>query len=158
MTNKEYKTTNGSGIPVDKVQIYGERIYGLINENDGKTSTVKILEDAKSKDSPTHDYFIWDNTVAGEKYRLQQARHLYESIVEVVVVKDKENERATEKIVVVRSFKNVQDKETGERVVVTFKTVGEDDDYRKQELRDISAHMKRSAELIDVFTMYEKER
>jgi hypothetical protein len=36
----------------------------------------EILEKAKDPKSPLHKYFEWDNSKAGEQYRIYQARHL----------------------------------------------------------------------------------
>lgn len=39
-----------------------------------------VLDAARDKDSPLHAAFTWDNRVAGEKYRLQEARAMLRSI------------------------------------------------------------------------------
>lgn len=39
-----------------------------------------IVEKAKPKDSPIHNYFCWDNDIAGEKYRLYQAREMIRKV------------------------------------------------------------------------------
>ncbi len=42
---------------------------GMLNPED-------VVAEAKSKDSPLHPKFTWDNSVAGHLYRLQEARKL----------------------------------------------------------------------------------
>ena len=58
-----------------KLRKYGERLKKL----EGRSGTLtpnKVLDDARRKDSPLHDYFEWDNGVAGERWRVNQAREL----------------------------------------------------------------------------------
>lgn len=39
-----------------------------------------VVEEARSVESPLHSHFEWDDTVAGEKYRLVQASELIRSV------------------------------------------------------------------------------
>lgn len=48
-----------------------------------------LLDKAKDKKSPLHDLFEWDDTVAAEKYRIIQARHL---IANLTIVGDGKTE------------------------------------------------------------------
>jgi hypothetical protein len=43
-----------------------------------------VVAAAKSKTSPLHKYFTWDNNVAAKEYRLQQARQLISITVEYI--------------------------------------------------------------------------
>jgi hypothetical protein len=36
-----------------------------------------ILEDAKRETSPLHEYFMWDDKVAADRYRLEQAERIW---------------------------------------------------------------------------------
>lgn len=58
--------------------VIGQFIEKKFNGN-GVTPS-ELLEAARSKSSPIHKYFLWDDTEAAEKYRLSQARHLIISI------------------------------------------------------------------------------
>jgi len=61
-----------------------ERLQQL--EREGRLSPNDVVDDARSPDSPLHDYFEWDDTAAAEKYRKVQARQLIRSVkVEVTV-------------------------------------------------------------------------
>jgi len=44
--------------------------------NDWILRPVDVVERAADPDSPLHGCFEWDDTKAGQEYRLQQARHL----------------------------------------------------------------------------------
>lgn len=57
-----------------------EREKGLTPEN--------IVIEAKKKTSPLHKFFEWDDSLAGEKWRLAQARILVNEVK--VIIEDKE--------------------------------------------------------------------
>ena len=43
-----------------------------------------VVDCAKKKDSPLHEYFTWDDTEAAREYRLWQARSIIRVVVDVV--------------------------------------------------------------------------
>lgn len=47
----------------------------------GKVTPQEVLEKAKNEDSELHKCFEWDDSVAAEKYRLQQAGNILRMIV-----------------------------------------------------------------------------
>lgn len=59
---------------------------------DSSISPEEVLEIAKNKNSELHKCFEWDDSVAANKYRLQQARNVIQFIVKVP---DKEEEQPT---------------------------------------------------------------
>ena len=79
----------------------------VINElitlsKENKLNARNVVDLAKNKDNPLHNFFEWDNSKAGEQYRLHQARILIGN-VEVIV-----GQKA------VRAFENVNiDVESG---------------------------------------------
>ena len=78
-------------VPID-ANIVGkelERIRSLT----GKLKPVTVVEKAKPKRSPIHKAFEWDDGVAGEKYRVHQARNLIRAVR--VVVDDGPEETVT---------------------------------------------------------------
>ncbi len=70
----------GTQFPVD-AQIAVDTIHGL-QKSLGKCSiTAKELLDAsRGTDAPLHSCFEWNDSVAAEKYRVEQARHIISSI------------------------------------------------------------------------------
>lgn len=82
-TSRTFKARKGSRITDKQAQIYGECLE-KIAEKKGVITPPDVVEEAKSKTSPLHDHFEWDNEAAAEKYRLHQARHLINSIIVVV--------------------------------------------------------------------------
>lgn len=55
----------------------------------GEMTPAVVVEEARPAGSPLHTHFEWDDTVAGEKYRLVQAQELIRS-VKVTFVKNDE--------------------------------------------------------------------
>lgn len=51
---------------------------------DGDYTPEEIVELARSKSSPVHRYFEWDDSRAAFLYRLQQARRMIQCVVEII--------------------------------------------------------------------------
>lgn len=50
-----------------------EAIESILDRNDGEITCHELLDEAKREDSPIHGQFEWDDSIAGHKYRLNQA-------------------------------------------------------------------------------------
>ena len=62
----EYKVTDRISQPVI------DKLLELSKKNN--LTAREIVEEARKKNSPLHDFFEWDDSIAAEKYRLAQAR------------------------------------------------------------------------------------
>ena len=51
-----------------------------IRDKHGKLTPKLVLDTARSPQHPLHSQFEWDDEVAGERYRLAQARELIQSV------------------------------------------------------------------------------
>lgn len=80
-----YKWKPQAGIKLN-AKVVGEHLEKLRVKHNGHLTPPTVLNDAKSKASPLHGAFQWDNTKAAGEFRLWQARHLINSIV--VEIKD----------------------------------------------------------------------
>lgn len=76
---KNYKAKEGSRISDKDALIIGKEIEKL--SSSGVISEEVLVSAAQDEGSPIHHYFEWDNRIAAEKYRLEQARSLIRSIV-----------------------------------------------------------------------------
>jgi len=76
----QYKNTEKFTTEVIDEVIEVQKNYGLTAEN--------LLKKASKKSSSLYEFFDWDNSSAGEKWRLTQARQLINEIK--VIVNDKE--------------------------------------------------------------------
>lgn len=83
-------------------QVVGKE-FEKIEEKYGKLTNELVLQDAESEDSPIHEMFEWDDSVAGHKYRLSQATNI---IVSLAVEVEKDSEPRT-----VRAYYNVSENE-----------------------------------------------
>ena len=54
---------------------------------EGVFTSKQVLELARPKNSPIHQYFDWDDSHAAELYRLEQARQLIQCVVSVWLLK-----------------------------------------------------------------------
>ena len=70
-------------------QIVGEELEKI---EEGKTAKVVLAVAKKNKKSELHKCFTWEDSVAAEQFRLDQARHVLNSIVEVVMIATAEGE------------------------------------------------------------------
>ena len=84
-----YSWKTGSCISIDAEQAYAE--MSTLSE----LTPANVLELARDEDSALHDAFEWDNSVAAEKYRLGQARHL---IVSIVVRQDEDKAEESQRV------------------------------------------------------------
>jgi len=103
--SKQFEASPGAGFNDEQANIYGQRIHTL-SQRVGVVTPHDVVNDARSEDSPYHDRFEWDDAKAGDKYRIIQARHLINHIVEVKIVRNKCEPRRVK----VRSIVNVIDR------------------------------------------------
>lgn len=88
----KYKAVKGSHISDDQAEIIGQHICTIIEKNNGHITPLYILDDAKSINSPLHEYFDWDNQIAADKWRIEQAHYLLRSVNIVYETNDEEIE------------------------------------------------------------------
>jgi len=141
---KKYKSNGFIGNK--KAQIYGERLEH-IKKSKGKLKPQYVVEDAKNPKSILHDYFEWNNSKAGEKYRIHQARQLISCIVEVVVVEGKRTN--------MKSFFNIGKDDDQERVYITLKEAVTKPNYKKQVLNQLIHELEYITDLMRTFKKYD---
>lgn len=76
---RKYKASKGSQFTDKEAQVYGVELERMA-ENQEVTPHI-VLDEARSDASLLHDYFEWDDSVAADKHRLGQARHLLNHLV-----------------------------------------------------------------------------
>ena len=122
--NVVFETTDVCQFTDTEVNRYGQRLYELMSETKQDNLTAEaIVEDAKNKSTPYHDYFEWNNQAAGHQFRLQQARTMLGSI-KIKITTEKKEER------LIRAFHNVE--LDGERVYAPIQVVMKEPDLREQ--------------------------
>lgn len=73
---------------VPSQKVIQEEVMRLVNQNDGVVTPEEIVEVARNPKHPLHDAFEWDDSIAAEKWRLDQARVLIRTVQVVITVRD----------------------------------------------------------------------
>lgn len=87
---KMYGFLSGVHCPVD-AQTVGEQCAKL--EEQGKLTAEELVNASRPDDSPMHKAFEWDDAVAGEMYRREQARSYIRAIVQLPENEDSEPQK-----------------------------------------------------------------
>lgn len=140
-----YKWKEGARLPVSvDAQKAGEELERIRTKHNGRLEPEWVVHNAKSPRNPLHDLFEWDDNVAAQNYRVDQARQVIRS-VEVVV------EEAPE-LKPTRAFVSVVQERS--RAYTSVSHAMSDEDLRKQVLvqafMELEAWRKRYAELIEL--------
>lgn len=146
-TTIEYKPRRGCNLSLEMAKKYGAHLASLIKQNGDKIKPSQVLEDAKRMESPIHSHFEWDDTEAAIKHRLDQARYLLRNIITTIIVEEKEVEQ--------RSFWNVKEEGTQERIYITLKTAVETENYKHQLIDKITRHLENVMMLLKMFKEYD---
>lgn len=81
-------------------QIAGERLEQLRKRAGGLLTAEAIVNDARPEDAPLHPCFEWNDQVAAENFRREQARHVIRGVRVVM-------DRGNDSVLPVRAFVNV---------------------------------------------------
>lgn len=76
-----YSIKEGFKVSKRFAQPAGELMAKL--ESEGRLTAKELVNESRPEDAPLHDYFVWDNEVAAERYREEQGRQIMQAIVEV---------------------------------------------------------------------------
>ena len=123
-------------MPVD-AQIAGEELARIEGEHSNLTPEL-VLEESRNESAVLHPCFEWDDSIAAEKYRLDQAGYLLRNIV-ITVTKTADAKVDAPEEVKVRAFVNVSEEKKG--VYVPIKTALSQENYRKRVLENALAEL-----------------
>jgi hypothetical protein len=145
-----YAAVLGTTIKDKDARIIGRRLEQLHKKHQGLSSKI-VLEDARRERSPLHKYFDWDDTVAAEKWRLNQARKLVQS-VRVIIESGGEEPRE------MRAFVHVTGEERRSLYLPAIEAL-DDADYRRQLLdllkKELSDVRRRYGQVLDVAELFD---
>jgi uncharacterized protein YpuA (DUF1002 family) len=77
------------GIVKAPAEITGSICQSIIDA-EGAVTPERLVEVSKPKDAPLHQEFEWNNTIAAQKYREEQARQIIKNIVAIELTEDEE--------------------------------------------------------------------
>lgn len=133
-----------------EAQKVGEELERIRKRHRGKLTAKYVVAAAKNERSVLHSGFEWDDAVAAEKHRLEQARKIIQSI-EVVIQPRQEDEPT-----VIRAFVNVTN---GERHFTSIHVALSEPGFRQQLLEqayaDLEAWRKKYAELQELAHIFD---
>jgi hypothetical protein len=86
-----------------------------VRDTYGSLTAGNVVRAASSEDHPLHGRFEWDDSIAGHKYRLSQARALIRTVHEPYVVNDEIKE--------VRTFHSAPHATTGKATYLTLEEI-----------------------------------
>lgn len=76
MSLVQYQTKQDAGLVREKKTVVVDRELDRLYKKDGVVTPAGVLDAARTKTSPLHDFFEWDDSKAAEKYRLSQAMEM----------------------------------------------------------------------------------
>ena len=147
--HKVYGAAPGSHLTDEQAQMYGKRIDELRQKYGYATAEI-IVEDAKSPNSPLHDYITWNKDKAAYEYWLGQARYLLRSItIKIVGAEESRPIRAYFNVTASQELKDAGTKQ----IYVGAEDVARNRVYREE----IIAQAKTELELwADRYQMYQE--
>lgn len=83
-------------------QVAGEVCERL--EAQGRLTPSDLVDESRAEDAPLHGMFTWDDSVAAEKWRMHEARHIIHCLVTVVT-------ESVEPVAPVRAFVSIAEGE-----------------------------------------------
>lgn len=125
-------------MPVD-AQTAGEELERISGKYGGVLLPENIVDESRDANAVLHNCFEWDNNIAAEKYRVEQARYIIRNIV-CIVEKPAIEDGQTKTVEVVRAFVDVSEKPKG--VFIPIKTALNQENYREKILRDALAELR----------------
>lgn len=144
---KKYRFTRGHGVPA---QIVGE-VLESIEKREGMITPELFLEESRPEDSPTHNCFEWDDTVAAERFRRSQAYHTIKDL-EVVVLNAEDS-------IPTKAFVNTVEIHPNERGVfksinIALSSVDSRDIVIQNAKREMEMFKKKYAELSELAALF----
>jgi len=76
-----YSIKEGFKVSKKFAQPAGELMAKL--ESEGRLTAKELVNESRPEDAPLHDYFVWDDALAAERYREDQGRQIMQAIVQI---------------------------------------------------------------------------
>ena len=126
-----------------------ETVYREIQTLGNEYTPSQILELARDKTTELHKCFIWDDTIAAEKWRLHTARQICCSLSVVVESQDRE-------LAPYRLIQHDNEKEAYAPVVLTVRNVTEYERLLKQAKAELASFKKRYRGIVELQEVIEE--
>lgn len=132
-----------------------DAIEAIRKKRGGKVRPAHVVEAARSKTSPLHRYFTWDDTEAAKKWRIEQARQLIVNIDIVVVPNPDANKPITIQARAFNSLPGDDGRWSFQRADIVLSNEVDSDAFLKlamkrlREIRVAFGHIKQLKEVVD---------
>lgn len=143
-----YQWKDGTALSLD-AQVAGEELERIRVHHNGRLEGKDVVEASRPNDAPLHSAFEWNDKVAAEAYRVDQARYM---IRHIAVVMDKANGDPAP----VRAFVSVV-RDTDRSYTSTAHALSDEDlrqQVLKQALNELEAWRNRYAELVELAQVF----
>lgn len=141
---KEYSWKISHRVPA---QVAGE-VMEKIEQRDGKLTKEAFLEESRPAGSPTHELFEWDDGIAAEKFRLEQARHTINDI-QVKIIRNDSEMKTPAFVKVTVGAKTKAD-------YINVETTMQTDDYRRAAIQNAIDELKAIEQKYNTYVELEK--
>lgn len=141
----KYTWREGGPKPKIKAEVFAQELHKIVSGDDLKQAKPKTIVDAaRSRTSPMHKEFDWNNKRAAEKHRIEHARKLVGAL-QIVVVETIHNAATS-----TRAYLSVVEQK--QRGYVDQDRIVTDSDLRAQMIgqakRDLESYVKRYASIL----------
>lgn len=123
---------NVAGMMCEKL----EKTVGLTPET--------LLEANRDKNAPLHNEFEWDDSIAAEKYRVNQAGHIIRSLC--ITLGEEENKNAEP----IRAFFKLETAESYESTAIIVKSISKYDELLAQSRKELEAYLKKYSQIAEL--------
>lgn len=128
-----------------------EKELRALHSRDGVLTCEAVLDAARPKNSPLHDYFTWDNSRAAERYRLIEAGRL------IATVRIEYRRKKAAQVVYAPAFIPTGTNSEGKRQYYPVEEVTKNDFLREKALADARSEMEgtrsRYSHLVDLLEL-----
>jgi hypothetical protein len=131
-------------------QVIGAALNEIAVAREGRLTPKDVVDTARAEQHPLHQHFEWDDSVAGELYRVDQARN----IIRVIRVEDGDAREGTS-----RAFLSIKDDGVAYRSITEVKSSADlQDSILRAAERDLEAFERRYRDLVDVCALVKKAK
>ena len=114
-----------------------ERTVGLTPET--------LLDANRAENAPLHNAFEWNDSIAAEKYRLNQSGHIIRNLeVEIEVP---QTHKCAEPV---RAFFKLESSESYESTTAIIKSISKHDELMQQARKELESYLKKYAQLAEL--------
>ena len=147
-------------VKISPAMVRREKIRGVLTEiaekHDGYLSPVAVLEAARNPDSVLHEEFEWDDSEAGEKYRLLQAAAIIRK-ARITIVR-KEIQAKTVRIETTREYQSRPSARNPEQGYEHVQTILSDEEKKAEMLmqcfKELEAIQRRYRQLEELSSVW----